>query len=193
MQNQEAQECADGGFEGHEGAEGRGGEVAQRVHLEREWQDGQQDRQAGRGRQDGRGEMPRGLRDAEECSGGRGDGHREGKAGDAAEAPADLLSEQDVRAPADSGDPGERDAGEVDESAPGLGECQNAGQGAGRPGQRAAAVAAQGCDGERAEELDGDGGAQRDPGDRAEKRDGDQPSCDPEAEQCRQVLAADGA
>ena len=64
MQDEQAEQDGDGGFEGHQGPERGGPHVAQREHLEGVRQDGEQQGQSGCGGQDAGGEMSGGLRDA---------------------------------------------------------------------------------------------------------------------------------
>jgi hypothetical protein len=85
---------------------------------------------------------------------------------------------------------GEPPAGGVDVAVPGLGEQDDAEQGQGGPGERAAAAGAHGGDGHRAEELDRDGGAERDAVDRGQERDGLQPGDDAQADQRGYVVRA---
>lgn len=102
------------------------------------------------------------MRDASDGSRGGGDGDRDGKSAETGEAVADALGEQDVGAPADGCQPGEGETGGVDVAVPGLGEQCDPDQGEAGPDECSAAVAAYGCDGQRAEELDCDGGAEWD-------------------------------
>lgn len=76
MQDEQAEEYGDGGFEGHQGPERGGRHVAQREHLEGVRQDGEQEGQPGRGGEDAGGEVSGGLRDAGEQEGQGGPGER---------------------------------------------------------------------------------------------------------------------
>src|SRR5690242_4149327 len=92
----------------------------------------------------------------------------------AGETVPDALGEHDVRGPPDGCETGEPEAGGVGGAVPGLGQQDDPDQCDGGPGERSPAVAAHGGDGQGAEELDGDGGAERDALDGGQERDGHQ-------------------
>lgn len=169
MQHEESEEDAEGWFECHECSECGGSHVAQGEHLEREREDGQQDGQTRCGGEDTWGEVPDGLRYAGDGGGRGGDGNGEGECSDAGEAVPDLLGEQNVDGPTYRREGREPYASEVEVTLPGLGEQDDSEQRNSGPGQSPAIVTAHGCDGQRAEEFDRDGGAERDAFDRREE------------------------
>ena len=140
--------------------------------------------------EDAEGEMTGGLGDSGDGGGECGDRDGDGESAEAGEPVADLLGEQDVGGPADGGEGGEPETGGVDVALPGFGEQHYSEQCQGRPGQCPFVVAADGGDGQRAEEFDRDGGAERDAFDRGEECDGHQPGGDAQSQQRRHIVPA---
>ena len=95
-----------------------------------------------------------------------GDGQRDGEPGQSGHLVADRLREQDVRRPADGRAERERHADQVDVALPRLGEQHDTDGGQERPEQQPSAATAGDGHAQRAEELQGAGGAERQPRDR---------------------------
>jgi hypothetical protein len=198
VQDEQPEQDADGRFEGHQGAEGVGGHLAQGEHLQRVGQRGEQQGQPGRLRQHAGGEVAGRLGDAEDRRGGGRDGDGEREPLDPGEAVADPLGEHDVDGPPGGGEGGEAETGRADVAMPGPGKQGDPGQRQAGPGQCPQAggppvVAADGGDGERAEELDGHGGAERDALDGGQEGDGLQSGGDAEDGQRGHVVTTERA
>ena len=86
--------------------------------------------------------------------------------------------------------PANADTGEVDVAVPGFGQQDDAEQRQGWPDERPCAVAAHRGDGQRTEELDRDGGAERDAFDGGEESDGHQSGGDAQPQKHGDVAAA---
>jgi hypothetical protein len=198
VQDEQSEQDAEGRFQGHQGAEGVGGHPAQGEHLQRVGQRGQQQSQPGRLRQQAEGEVAGRLGDAEDRGGPGGDRDGDRQPLDPGEAVADPLGEHDVDGPPSGGERGEAEPGRADVAVPGPAEQNDPGQRQARPGQCGQAggrpaVAAYGGDGERAEELDRDGGAERDALDRGQEGDGLQAGGDAQGGQGGHVVTAERA
>ena len=152
------------GLQAHQGAERRGGQPPQRVHLQAERHHRQQQRQAEAGQQQVRRQRGPDARpgDQRRHQGGHRNGHRQ--ALQARDLVADRLGQDDVAGPARRRAEGAGDAGHAGTALPRVGQDQHAGRGEAWPQQPPAAPAAGDGHRERAQEFQRAGRAERQPG-----------------------------
>ncbi|GAA1500915.1 hypothetical protein GCM10009827_008290 [Dactylosporangium maewongense] len=179
MQQERAGQERQRRLEAHQRAESAGGELAQRVHLQAERHDAQQDRQSEPRGEHGPGQAGDDRRAGDGGGDETGDGGGDGEARVAADVVTDVLGQQDVPGPARGGRQGERDAGRVGAAVPRLRQQHDAAAGQDGPDQRRA-PATDRRHAEGTEELQGGRGGERDPRDRGHERQHQAGGDDPE-------------